>query len=64
MSNWRSVFTYNKYSQIAARALRSSLKEEKRLLAEKRGVTQLKYQKWESGVGGTQTFLNPDAKQQ
>ena len=45
---------FNKYSQIAAQALRASLKEEKRVLSEKRGVTQLRYQKWEDGKGGTQ----------
>ncbi|KAK7693853.1 hypothetical protein QCA50_003426 [Cerrena zonata] len=58
-SNWRNVFTYNKYTQIAARALRQSLKEEYRVAAEKRGQTILRYQKWENGVGGQQVFLNP-----
>ncbi|KAJ3013634.1 hypothetical protein NUW54_g1533 [Trametes sanguinea] len=45
---------FNKYSQIAARALRASLKEEERVVAEKRGVTMLRYQKWENGQGGPQ----------
>nr|GAT59903.1 predicted protein [Mycena chlorophos] len=59
-ATWRSVFTYNKYTQITARALRNSLEQTHRLAAEKRGVTALRYQKWENGVGGTQTLLNPE----
>ncbi|KAI0807865.1 mitochondrial ATP synthase epsilon chain-domain-containing protein, partial [Fomes fomentarius] len=58
-ATWRNVFTYNKYTQIAARALRASLKEEERVAAEKRGLTVLRYQHWEKGQGGPQTFLNP-----
>ncbi|KAH9950232.1 mitochondrial ATP synthase epsilon chain-domain-containing protein, partial [Amylocystis lapponica] len=53
-ATWRSVFTYNKYTQIAARALRQSLKEEERVVAEKRGLTILRYQQWENGQGGQQ----------
>ncbi len=48
---------FNKYSQIAARAVRSSLKEEQRVISEKRGVTNLRYQKWENGQGGQQVRL-------
>jgi F-type H+-transporting ATPase subunit epsilon len=55
---WKSetywLFRYNKYAQITARALRASLKEEERLVAEKRGLTSVRYQKWENGVGGQQ----------
>ncbi|OSD08410.1 hypothetical protein PYCCODRAFT_1429476 [Trametes coccinea BRFM310] len=58
-ATWRNVFTFNKYSQIAARAFRASLKEEERVVAEKRGVTMLRYQKWENGQGGPQTYLVP-----
>ncbi|KAI0729885.1 mitochondrial ATP synthase epsilon chain-domain-containing protein [Fomitopsis betulina] len=58
-ANWRNVFTFNKYTQIAARAVRQSLKESERVAAEKRGLTILRYQHWENGVGGTQTFLVP-----
>ncbi|KAF7301763.1 hypothetical protein MIND_00741900 [Mycena indigotica] len=61
-ATWRSVFTYNKYTQITARAVRNSLEETHRLAAEKRGLTLLRYQKWEDGVGGTQTVLNPDVE--
>ncbi|EGN95855.1 hypothetical protein SERLA73DRAFT_142812 [Serpula lacrymans var. lacrymans S7.3] len=59
-ATWRSVFTYNKYAQITARAVRQSLKETERLQAERRGVTALRYQKWENGTGGTQVLLNPE----
>jgi F-type H+-transporting ATPase subunit epsilon len=45
---------YNKYTQIAARAVRQSLKEDERVVAEKRGLTALKYQHWENGKGGEQ----------
>ena len=45
---------YNKYTQIAARAVRQSLKENERLASEKRGVTALRYQHWEGGKGGEQ----------
>ncbi|KAJ7080012.1 mitochondrial ATP synthase epsilon chain-domain-containing protein [Mycena belliarum] len=59
-ATWRSVFTYNKYTQITARAVRNSLQETQRLAAEKRGLTALRYQTWEDGVGGTQTMLVPE----
>jgi hypothetical protein len=45
---------YNKYTQIAARAVRQSLKENERLAAEKRGLTAQRYQHWEGGKGGEQ----------
>lgn len=48
------IHRYNKYTQIAARAVRQSLKEDERVLAEKRGVTALRYQHWEGGKGGEQ----------
>ncbi|KAF8889880.1 mitochondrial ATP synthase epsilon chain-domain-containing protein [Infundibulicybe gibba] len=53
-------FSFNKYSQIAARAVRSSLKEEQRVAAEKRGLTALRYQHWEDGKGGQQTLLHEE----
>jgi F-type H+-transporting ATPase subunit epsilon len=46
--------SFNKASSIAARALRASLKEDKRVAAEKRGATIMRYQKWENGQGGEQ----------
>lgn len=45
---------YNRYASITARAVRASLKGEERVLAEKRGVTTARFQKWENGVGGPQ----------
>ncbi|KAF7326677.1 hypothetical protein MVEN_02604900 [Mycena venus] len=59
-ATWRSVFTFNKYTQITARAVRNSLQEGPRLAAEKRGLTALRYQNWENGEGGTQTMLVPE----
>ncbi|KAG9015435.1 hypothetical protein FRB94_000039 [Tulasnella sp. JGI-2019a] len=56
---WRAHFTYNRYSQIAAKAVRQSLVEAERLKADKRGVTSLKFQKWEDGTGGEQVVFNP-----
>ncbi|KAJ3888853.1 mitochondrial ATP synthase epsilon chain-domain-containing protein, partial [Lentinula edodes] len=53
-ATWRGVFTFNKYSQITAGAVRKSLKESQRLAAEKRGITALRYQVWENGKGGEQ----------
>ena len=45
---------FNKYSQIAARAVRQSLNETERVAAERRGLTDVRYQKWEAGKGGEQ----------
>ncbi|KAJ7701543.1 mitochondrial ATP synthase epsilon chain-domain-containing protein [Mycena rosella] len=59
-ATWRSVFTYNKYTQITARAVRNSLQENQRLAAEKRGLTALRYQTWENGQGSEQTMLMPE----
>lgn len=56
---WRTNFSYNKFSQIAARALRQSLKEGERVKAEKRGITNVRFQKWENGKAGEQVWLNP-----
>ncbi|KAF5345531.1 hypothetical protein D9758_011991 [Tetrapyrgos nigripes] len=61
-SQWRNVFTFNKYSQITAQAVRNSLKDTQRLAAEKRGLTALRYQKWENGKGGEQVLLEPEAE--
>ncbi|KAH9833061.1 mitochondrial ATP synthase epsilon chain-domain-containing protein [Rhodofomes roseus] len=63
-ATWRNVFTYNKYTQIAARALRQSLNESERVQAEKRGLTILRYQNWENGVGGPQTHLVPPVEKE
>ncbi|KAI5830678.1 hypothetical protein K523DRAFT_336580 [Schizophyllum commune Tattone D] len=59
-ATWRGVFTYNKFTEITARALRASLKEDKRIAAEKRGLTAVRYQKWENGQGGEQVRSQPE----
>jgi hypothetical protein len=38
--------SYNRYLAIAARAVRRSLKEEKRIQAERRGEMELRFAKW------------------
>jgi len=43
-------FSYNKYSQVAARAIRSGLKESERIKADKRALVTLKKQIWDHGV--------------
>ncbi|KZV71828.1 hypothetical protein PENSPDRAFT_684186 [Peniophora sp. CONT] len=62
-ASWRQFFSFNKYSQIAARAVRQSLNETERVAAERRGLTDVRYQKWESGKGGEQVVLNPKAEE-
>lgn len=39
-------FSYNRYLAVAARAVRRSLKDDKRLIAERRGDTDLRFAKW------------------
>ena len=60
---WRNVFTYNRYSGIAARALRRALKEDKRLQAERRNESSLRVSRWKDGVQGEQKRLGTDAEQ-
>jgi F-type H+-transporting ATPase subunit epsilon len=48
------LFSYNKFAQITARAVRSSLKDDLRVAAEKRGQTNVRYQQWQDGKGGAQ----------
>ncbi|KAF8630762.1 hypothetical protein AX15_002732 [Amanita polypyramis BW_CC] len=61
-SSWRNIFTYNKYAQITARAVRASLKEDHRVAADKRGLTALRYQQWENGLGSAQVLLSEAEK--
>jgi F-type H+-transporting ATPase subunit epsilon len=42
--------SYNKYLSVAARVVRRSLKDEKRLAAERRGETELRFAKWNVSV--------------
>lgn len=39
--------SYNRYVAVAGRVVRRSLKEEKRLVAERRGEMELRFAKWE-----------------
>ena len=54
---WRNVFTYNRYSGIAARAVRRALKENKRLDAERRNQATVRVSRWKDGVQGEQVRL-------
>ncbi|KUJ08474.1 uncharacterized protein LY89DRAFT_658811 [Mollisia scopiformis] len=50
---WKaSGLTYNKYLSVAARVVRRSLKDDKRLAAERRGEMELKFAKWNNGKQG------------
>ncbi|KAG9257464.1 uncharacterized protein J7T54_005018 [Emericellopsis cladophorae] len=47
---WKAAgLTYNRYLAIAARTIRRSLKEDKRIIAERRGESELKFAKWQNG---------------
>ena len=39
--------SYNRYLTVAARVVRRSLKDDKRLIAERRGESELRFAKWE-----------------
>ena len=43
--------SYNRYLAVAARVVRRSLKEEKRLVAERRGQQELRFAKWSVSAG-------------
>ncbi|EPE36292.1 Epsilon subunit of mitochondrial F1F0-ATP synthase [Glarea lozoyensis ATCC 20868] len=50
---WKaSGLTYNKYLSVAARVVRRSLKDDKRLAAERRGEMELRFAKWTNGKQG------------
>ncbi|KAK5997019.1 ATP synthase subunit epsilon [Cladobotryum mycophilum] len=56
---WKAAgLTYNRYLAIAARTVRRSLKEEQRLVAEKRAVSELRFVKWQNGKAGEVKDLN------
>ncbi|KAI5284308.1 hypothetical protein KEM54_001442 [Ascosphaera aggregata] len=51
-ASWKAAgLTYNRYLAIASRAVRNSLKEEKRLAAARRGELDLRFSKWEVDHG-------------
>ncbi|KAH6613301.1 mitochondrial ATP synthase epsilon chain domain-containing protein [Chaetomium tenue] len=50
---WKAAgLTYNRYLAVAARVVRRSLKDDKRLLAERRGQQDLRFAKWTNGKQG------------
>ncbi|KFH48819.1 ATP synthase subunit epsilon-like protein [Hapsidospora chrysogenum ATCC 11550] len=56
---WKAAgLTYNRYLAIAARTIRRSLKEDKRIIAERRGETELRFAKWENGKASDPQNLN------
>jgi hypothetical protein len=42
-----ACYRYNRYLAVAAQVVRRSLNEEKRLIAERRGVMEMRFAKWE-----------------
>ncbi|KIM98851.1 hypothetical protein OIDMADRAFT_19880 [Oidiodendron maius Zn] len=55
---WKaSGLTYNKYLSVAARTVRRSLKDDKRLAAERRGDMELRFAKWTNGKQGENKSL-------
>ncbi|KAK9237470.1 mitochondrial ATP synthase [Lipomyces kononenkoae] len=60
MTFWKEAgLTYNRYAAIAARATRRALKEDKRILAERRGTSEVRSAKW---VDGKQENNNDNSK--
>ncbi|EGY15868.1 uncharacterized protein VDAG_07032 [Verticillium dahliae VdLs.17] len=51
---WKAAgITYNRFLAVSARAVRRSLKEDKRIIAERRGaVAEIRFAKWENGKMG------------
>ncbi|TPX10581.1 uncharacterized protein E0L32_008467 [Thyridium curvatum] len=50
---WKAAgLTYNRYLAVAARVVRRSLKEDKRVAAERRGEMDLRFAKWSNGKQG------------
>lgn len=41
------LYRYNRYLSVASRVVRRSLKDDKRLQAERRGEMDLRFAKWE-----------------
>ncbi|KAF2118728.1 mitochondrial ATP synthase epsilon chain-domain-containing protein [Lophiotrema nucula] len=56
---WKAAgLTYNRYVSVASRVVRRSLKEDKRIAAERRGESDLRFAKWENGKQGENKSLN------
>ncbi|CAO2648321.1 hypothetical protein N0V83_005450 [Neocucurbitaria cava] len=62
---WKAAgLTYNRYIAVASRVVRRSLKEDKRIAAERRGESELRFAKWENGKQGEVKDLNAAALQE
>ncbi|KAL1915222.1 uncharacterized protein VTP21DRAFT_7498 [Calcarisporiella thermophila] len=60
---WKAAgISYLQYLQICSRAVRSALKEEPRLIAQRRDQQGLKFAIWENGKQGEVKFVNPQEK--
>ncbi|EFP80680.1 hypothetical protein PGT21_008393 [Puccinia graminis f. sp. tritici] len=57
MSSWRAHFGFNKYLGITSRATQKALKEEYKVKIAGRSDTNLRYQNWEAGKAGEQTWV-------
>ncbi|RJE27532.1 hypothetical protein PHISCL_00118 [Aspergillus sclerotialis] len=61
---WKSAgLTYNRYLAVAARTVRRSLKEGPRAQAERRGLVDLRFAKWENGKQGEAKALDQANKE-
>jgi F-type H+-transporting ATPase subunit epsilon len=56
-----SLDSYNRYIAVASRVVRRSLKEDKRIIAERRGESELRFAKWEVSYTGLGTEMDGDS---
>ncbi|KAF2432305.1 hypothetical protein EJ08DRAFT_732709 [Tothia fuscella] len=55
---WQAAgISYNRMLAIAARTVRRSLKDDKRIVAERRGEMELRFAKWDNGKQGENKSL-------
>jgi F-type H+-transporting ATPase subunit epsilon len=59
-----SLDSYNRYIAVASRVVRRSLKEDKRIIAERRGESELRFAKWEVSYTGSGTEMDGDSRGQ
>ncbi|KAK6083635.1 mitochondrial ATP synthase epsilon chain domain-containing protein [Seiridium cupressi] len=56
---WKAAgLSYNRYLAVASRVVRRSLKDDKRIAAERRGESDLRFAKWSNGKMGDFKNLN------
>jgi F-type H+-transporting ATPase subunit epsilon len=56
-----SLDSYNRYIAVASRVVRRSLKEDKRIVAERRGESELRFAKWEVSYIGSRDERDGDS---